>query len=108
MTRKKHSQVTSASKAKFNLKIKKASNSEDLEDEEEALEEMDEETVACEKRSHHLTVKCRILGCGLKVKDMKRHLKTHVTKKQLDETCSKGHCYFKGREESQGATTDHH
>ena len=76
----------STSKAKFNLKIKKASNSEDLEDEEEALEETDEETVACEKRSHHLTVKCRIPGCGLKVKDIKRHLKTHVTKKQLDET----------------------
>ena len=79
-------EAESTSKSKFSLKIKKASNSKDSEDKEETLEETDEETVASEKRSHHVTVKCRIPGCGLKVKDIKRHLKTHVTKKQLEES----------------------
>ena len=76
----------STSKAKFNLKIKPASDSEDSEDKEEALEKTDEETGPSEKRSHHVIVKCRIPGSGLKVKDIKRHLKIHVTKKQLEES----------------------
>jgi len=73
-------------KAKFDPTIKKASESHDSDDKEEALEETDEETVASKKRSHHVTVKCRVPGCGLRVKDIKRHLKSHVTRKQLEES----------------------
>jgi len=73
-------------KPKFNLVIKKASDSDDSHDKQEALEEMDEETVPSKKRSHHVTVKCRIPGYRRKMKDIKRHLKSHVTRKELEES----------------------
>ena len=34
-------------------------------------------------RSHHVEVKCRIHGCGVKVFDIRRHLLTHVKRKKL-------------------------
>lgn len=37
------------------------------------------------KRSHHKKVKCRIPGCNKSVVELKRHLKTHVKKGEIDE-----------------------
>ena len=34
-------------------------------------------------RSHHVQVKCRIPGCGVKVRDIRRHLVTHVKREEL-------------------------
>ena len=79
--RKKDEKSTPVEITRFGLTITPSNSKDSASEDDESEDESEEASPA--KRCHHRKLKCRMPGCSAKVGDIKRHLKTHVVRKQL-------------------------